>query len=263
MGRYQQTLTAEIKPQQAKPVYNRIMLSLDRQNAWRAVYRASHPDWQPATELFAARVRANLTPQARLLDVGCGRGGLVEQLEHPARLVVGVDPDFSSLREHRLPALRRAAAVSDILPFMAGSFDVIAASWLLEHLPDPAAAFAEASRVLRPGGAFVFITPNARHPLAWANRSLGRLGRLQGRLVSRLYGRAEADTFPTAYRANTPDALASLAGGAALRLETLDCVADPTYLAFSQPLFRALSAFEDRLPVDRRIHLVGVARKPD
>lgn len=237
------------------------MLSLSQQNAWREAYRAAHPGWRPATEVYAARVRDCLRLGARLLDVGCGRGGLVEQLDHPLPLLVGIDPDWVSLREHRLAQLPRATAISDGLPFAAATFDVVAASWLLEHLAIPAATFGEIGRVLRPGGAFIFITPNARHPLAAINRLGGRLGRAQGRLVSRLYGRAEADTFATVYRANTPAALAALMAAAGLRLEALDRVADPTYLAFNRPLFRFMSAVEDRLPDDRRIHLVGLARK--
>jgi len=242
-------------------MYNPAMLSLDRQNAWREAYRALHPGWRPATELFADRVRDALTAGARLLDLGCGRGGLVEQLDHPLAHAVGVDPDFASLRDHRLPALPRLASVSDRLPLAPTAFDVVTASWLLEHLSDPAATLSEISRVLCPGGVFIFITPNARHPLAAVNRLFGGLNGLQGRLVDGLYGRAAADTFPTFYRANTPDALAALAAGAGLRLETLDAVADPTYLAFSPLLFRVMSIFEDSLPDDRRIHLVGVARK--
>ncbi len=238
------------------------MLSLERQNAWREVYRAAHPGWRPATELFADRVRACLGPDGRLLDVGCGRGGLVEQLSHPTQLMTGVDPDFVSLREHRLAALWRVAAASHALPFAAATFDVVIASWLLEHLTDPAATFAEVARVLRPGGAFVFITPNGRHPLAMLNRLAGRLGRAQGQLVDRLYGRAADDTFVTTYRANTAPALATLTARVGLVLETLDTVPDPTYLAFAAPLFRLMSLIEDRLPAGRRIHLVGVARKP-
>jgi len=248
------------------------MLPLEQQNAWREVYRATHPGWRPATELFADQVRAYLRPDARLLDLGCGRGGLVEQLEpivaqdsypvpSPGAQVIGIDPDFASLREHRLPALPRTAARSDRLPFSAGRFDVVAASWLLEHLTDPAATFAEVARVLRPGGAFVFITPNARHPLTWANGVAGQMGRAQGRLVARLYGRVEADTFPTAYRANTAAALAALASAAGLALTDLRAVADPTYLAFSPTLYRVMVAIEDRLPAGRGIHLVGVALK--
>lgn len=239
------------------------MLSLDQQNAWREVYAASHPGWRPATERFAAHVRDALGPRVRLLDLGCGRGGLVEQLDFPPARIVGIDPDFDSLRQHRLPRLPRAAALSGRLPLAAASFDVVAASWLLEHLPDPATTFAEIGRVLRPGGVFVFITPNVRHPLAWANRAAGQLGRAQGRLVGRLYGRSEADTFPTTYRANSAAALAGLCAAAGLSLAMLEFVADPTYLAFSQPMFRAMAAFEDRLSADRHIHLVGIARRPN
>ncbi|MFW6098202.1 MAG: methionine biosynthesis protein MetW, partial [Chloroflexota bacterium] len=79
------------------------MLPLDRQNTLREQYRRRHPQWRPATEVYAELVRQNLRPDSRVLDLGCGRGGLVEQLEHPLRLIAGVDPDHRSLREHRLP----------------------------------------------------------------------------------------------------------------------------------------------------------------
>lgn len=238
-----------------------VMLSLDRQNHWREVYRTANPGWRPATEVFAALARERLHRESRVLDLGCGRGGLVEQLALPVNLVVGVDPDMVSLREHRLAALPRAAAFSDALPFVSGSFDIVTASWLLEHLDSPEYTFGEIGRVLRRGGAFVFITPNARHPLAQINRVAGRLGELQGRLVNLLYGRAEDDTFPTRYRANTSTALAECAGAGGLQLTVLHSIADPTYLAFNRPLFRLLSFVEHHTPTERRIHLVGVMVK--
>mgnify|MGYP000184972722 CR=1 FL=1 len=79
--------------------------------------------------------------------------------------------------------------------------------------------------------------------------------------MNRLYGRAAADTFPTVYRANSAVALAALCAASGLVLESLDCVADPTYLAFNRPIYRAVVAVEDRLPAAWRIHLVGVARR--
>ena len=236
------------------------MLSLDRQNQLREQYRQSHPGWQPATELFAELVRCNLTPYSRVLDLGCGRGGLVEQLEHPLALVAGVDPDLVSLREHRLD-LPRSQAVSHHLPFAARSFDVVFASWLVEHLAHPEKDLAEIARVLQPGAAFVFITPNARHPLALFNRLLGRLGALQGRLVKCLYDRAAGDAFPTYYRANSETTLARLARGAHLHLESLRAIPDPTYLAFTSILFHAAQVLDHRLPPSRQLHLVGVLRR--
>ena len=238
------------------------MLSLERQNHWREVYRADHPGWQPATELFADRVRHYLRPEARLLDLGCGRGGLVEQLTHPQERTVGIDPDLDSLREHRLTALPRLAGHSDRLPFAAASFDVIYARWLLEHLPAPAETFAAVARALRPGGVFVFITPNRDHPVAWANYLAGRLGVWQGQLVARLYGRAEGDTFPTAYQANTAALLERLATGAGLSLIELSLVADPSYLAFNRFTYQIAQWLDQQLPRSRHIHIVGVAQKP-
>lgn len=238
------------------------MLSLERQDYWRERYRVHHPGWQPATEAFAASVRQELRPDSLLLDLGCGRGGLVEQLDHPLTQSMGIDPDFISLREHRLESFPRAVALSDQLPFAADVFDIVIASWLLEHLAEPTCVFAAVARVLRPGGALIFITPNARHPIAWLNRAAGRLGQLQGRLVSRLYGRTEEDTFTTCYRANTSAALAGLAGAAGLTLDTIEFIADPTYLAFNRLLYEGMSAIDHHLPIERRIHIVGIARKP-
>jgi SAM-dependent methyltransferase len=233
------------------------MLSLEKQNKLREQYRRENPGWRPATELYAAWVREALPPHGRLLDLGCGRGGLLEQLAHPLPQAVGLDPDWGSLAAHRLPALPRAAGWSDALPFAPASFDLIFCSWVLEHLAQPQDTFTAIGRVLRPGGRFIFITPNGRHPLAWGNRLLGGLGRLQDWLVERLYGRAAADTFPTYYRANRRRQLSELAQKCDLTLLRLQAVPDPTYLAFTPGLFRLSSRLEQLLPSSWQIHLVG------
>jgi SAM-dependent methyltransferase len=232
------------------------MLSLDEQNRLRETYRAEHPGWQPATEVYAALVRFYLQPESRVLDLGCGRGGLVEQLDHPLSAMVGIDPDLASLREHRLP-LPRVQATSAFLPLLRHTIDLAFASWLLEHLPQPGRDFAELARVLRPGGAFVFVTPNRRHPLALLNRLLGRAGQGQRWLVSRLYGRPGGDTFPAYYRANSPATIAALAAANGMRVARLETVEDPTYLAFTPALFRLAQRLGERLPPDRRLHLAG------
>lgn len=237
------------------------MLSLDKQNELRQQYQQQHPGWRPATEVYADLVRDCLRPSSFVLDIGCGRGGLVEQLAHPLTQIVGIDPDWESLREHRLN-VPRLVAFSDDLPFGHNRFDLAFASWVLEHLADPLRTFQALSRVLRPGGAFVFITPNGRHPLAQLNRGLGRLGQVQGHLVERFYGRAAEDAFPTYYGANSEAAIKSLCQQSGLELELLTAVADPTYLAFNQAMFRLMCAFEEKLADGRKLHLVGLVRKP-
>lgn len=235
------------------------MLPLEQQNVLRQEYRAAHPGWRPATELYAELVRGQLGSEARLLDLGCGRGGLVEQLDYPPVKMVGIDPDIGSLATHRLP-LPRAAAMSDHLPFADDSFDLVFASWLLEHLALPSLTFESVARVLRPGGVFVFITPNARNPLSALNRGLGRFADLQGWLVRRIYGRSSPDTFPTFYRANTASALVGIGRRYGLVLSELHFVRDPTYLAFTPWLFRMTGWLEDHLSEERSLHLVGLFR---
>lgn len=237
------------------------MLSLAEQNKWREAYQRMTPGWRPATDVFAELVHQNIGASSRLLDLGCGRGGLVEQLQHPLSQITGIDPDFTSLLEHRLEKLPRAVALSDHLPFVDNSFDVVTASWLLEHLVDPARTFRAVSRALKPGGAFIFITPNRKHPLSAANRVAGRLGSLQGKLVDKLYGRAPEDTFATFYRANTAEDLRAISTAADLMLEPLWFIGDPTYVAFNRVFFLGMRAVDNLLATDRQIHLVGVARK--
>ena len=236
------------------------MLSLEQQNALRDAYRQANPGWRPATELYAAVVQAHLWPGARVLDLGCGRGGLVEQLDHPLSQVVGLDPDWHSLREHRLD-LPRTVATSEHLPFADACFDVIFASWVLEHLPRPLLTFQAVNRVLRPGGVFIFITPNGRHPLVWLNRGISRFARLQAHLVERLYGRHSDDTFPAYYRANASPRLRRLSRKSNFTLDELHCIPDPTYLAFTPTLFRLMSRLEQWLPDERKLHLVGTLKR--
>ncbi|MFC1960354.1 class I SAM-dependent methyltransferase [Chloroflexota bacterium] len=243
-------------------------LTLDRQNAYRARYADLHPGWRPATVVYEALVRAALALDQRptLLDMGCGRGGVLEQLAEPVNELtgvdhwpIGIDPDFDSLREHRLLDLTRAVALADAIPLQAASVDVAISAWVLEHLPDPVRTFREVGRVLRPGGAFVFLAPNKNSPAALVNRVLHPL---QDVLVPLLYGRAEADTFPVVYRANTRSQIAGLAEAAGLTLETFHAIDDPTYFAFNEPLFWLSRQVTRLLPASQAVHIVGVCRKP-
>ncbi len=239
-------------------------LTLDRQNVYRARYAHLCPGWQPATAVYEALIRqifgrdtAYRIPTT-LLDLGCGRGGVLEQIVDLPLRAVGLDPDHASLAEHRLPDLPRAVALAEAIPLPPASADVIISAWVLEHLPDPARVFREVGRVLRPGGAFVFLTPNGSSLIALLNRALRPL---QNALVPRLYGRAEADTFPVQYRANTRRQIETLAQAGGLRLETFYAITDPTYLAFNEPLFRLSVALTRAWPTAMQVHLVGVCRK--
>lgn len=96
---------------------------------------------------------------ARILDVGAGTGLLAEQLadRHPAALLACVDlaPGMAATARQRLGS-RAVVAMADAehLPFADASFDCVVSTSTFQWLTTLDAAFAEAWRVLSPGGLF-------------------------------------------------------------------------------------------------------------
>ena len=233
------------------------LLPLTVQNAYRERYRAIRPDWKSSGDQLEAMVRSHITPRSHVLDLGCGRGGVVELIWRDVKLAAGLDPDSPSLSEHRATGMPVIRGVGERLPFVEESFDLIVCLWVLEHLKEPANTLREVRRVLRPGGHFVFVTPNMRNPLMLANRIGKALPALQRRLVPRFYGRVEADTFPVQYRANTAGAIRAHAQASGLQVYDLRVVQDPTYLALNSFMFRASLMSERLMPKGWGVHLLG------
>ncbi len=233
------------------------LLPLNLQNTYRERYRAMRPGWQTSGSQLEAIVRGYARAGSSVLDLGCGRGGVVELIWRDVKLAAGLDPDALSLMGHRAPGMPILRGVGEHLPFADASFDLVVSVWVLEHLKEPSTVFGEVARVLRPGGHFVFLTPNLRNPLLVLNRIGKTVPLLQTRLVSRFYGRREADTFPVQYRANTVGALRRLAAASGLEVAELRVVPDPTYLAVNGFMFTT-SVFAERLmPRGWGVHLLG------
>jgi ubiquinone/menaquinone biosynthesis C-methylase UbiE len=122
------------------------------------------------------------------------------------------------------------------LPFRAGSFSLVTANMVVEHLADPAKTFAEVQRVLKPHGKFIFITPNSRGYITALTRLVPSA--LRPRLAKLLENRAQEDVFPTLYRANRPGTIKRLAAASGFVVEELRLVtsAGMPQLAIYPPL---------------------------
>jgi SAM-dependent methyltransferase len=100
-------------------------------------------------------------PGRRVLDLGC-RSGAVTQHFLAGNEVVGVDVDAAALRRAAERGIETVHGnVEDTLPFETGSFDVVVAGEMLEHVRSPEEVVTEVRRVLRPGGTFAGSVPNA------------------------------------------------------------------------------------------------------
>ncbi len=139
----------------------------------RVAARETWRDWRiEARELIEL---AHAQPGARVLEIGCGGGGLLQLLSEWGGGVVGADRQESTLELTRrkfdalalAPADRPSLVCLDagrVLPFGDGAFDAIIGQHVVEHLPDVDAALRECARVLRRGGRLALATPNARYP---------------------------------------------------------------------------------------------------
>jgi ubiquinone/menaquinone biosynthesis C-methylase UbiE len=101
-----------------------------------------------------------LTPPAgAALEVGCGTGHWLHEIEGQASLVAGVEPSGQMIGHARqtAPGARLARARAEQLPWRDASFDRIFCVNALHHFADRTAFFAEARRVLKPGGGVMTI----------------------------------------------------------------------------------------------------------
>jgi SAM-dependent methyltransferase len=112
-----------------------------------------------------ARMRSELLAGAggRVVELGAGTGLNLELYPEAVTDLVLVEPDphmAKRLRARVGESQRRAeiaAAPAEGLPFADASFDTAVSTLVLCTVPDPAAALAELTRVLKPGGRLLFI----------------------------------------------------------------------------------------------------------
>lgn len=138
-------------------IRQRLLLSLLAENPFQPA-----TSWWRAIEL-AVVVRHGL-PEGAGLDLGCGDGKLMRIVLDAAQVspsLVGVDIDPLEAREAVASRVyqRVHAAPGNHVPEADGSFDFVFSNSVLEHIDELEPVIAEVSRVLRPGGVFLFTVP--------------------------------------------------------------------------------------------------------
>lgn len=99
---------------------------------------------------------ADIRPGTRVVDIGCGPGGLTTELASRvgARNVAGIDPapQFAAACRERNPGVDIREGVAEDLPWPTNCFDAALSSLVIGFMTDPDAGITEMVRVVRPGG---------------------------------------------------------------------------------------------------------------
>lgn len=102
----------------------------------------------------------------RILEIGCGIGTIVSELAGQGYDVRGTDISRVAIEYGRAkyPGVRLDVQPAEELPYESGTFDVVLSFDLFEHIARIDLHVAQVHRVLKPGGYYLFQTPNK-----WSN----------------------------------------------------------------------------------------------
>ncbi len=227
------------------------------------------PGLRPAQRQYEEALERCVQPLIRWLDLGCGRrllgpwrSAAERALVGRSERVFGVDPDLASLRDNGSIRFRCLARAGE-LPFRSGSFDLVTANMVFEHLREPEHEIAEVWRLLVDGGVVVFHTPNRwAFPTVFLQSIPQALKHLA---ASALEGRSKKDVFPAYYRINSTSAIRDVAERRGFEVVSIDLIATGALFALVPPLaalellwIRVLSS---RWAARARPNIIAVLRK--
>jgi SAM-dependent methyltransferase len=146
--------------------------------------------------------RIDLPEWPRILEAGCGSGGNLGLLQERGQ-VSAFEPfaeAFDSARDRHPSSDVRLGRLPDDVPFAEGTFDLVAALDVLEHVDDDVASLAALVRRAKPGGSIIVTVP--AHQVLWGSHDrrlhhVRRYGRAELRRIARDAG-AEI-VFETAF----------------------------------------------------------------
>lgn len=204
--------------------------------------------------VYEAHVDRRLRSTDVVLDAGCGRTlPVLQKYVGRAARLIGIDlVTFSDV----IPGVETFNADLSNLPLQDCCIDLIISRSVFEHLPDPDKVHSEFARVLRPGGAVIFLTPNMWDYGSLAARLIPNA--FHGKIVRYVEGRDEEDTFPVAYRTNRKRQIKKPARSSGFLVESFEYLSQyPNYLLFNGALFFLGMCYEKLIS---RFEILGFLR---
>ncbi len=132
---------------------------------FRSEYDYALFEYYRSAKVLAFLDRAGVPVHGRVLDAGCGGGGMPLSLAEHASFVVGIDPvnrfgdaGVKLAAERHLPHLHFLQADGMYLPFAGKSFDLVLSHAVIEHVLDAPLYLRECRRVMASGARFLLST---------------------------------------------------------------------------------------------------------
>ena len=186
------------------------MIQRVKEKRWSIIQR-HYPGLPRPEHLYFKEIEEKITHDSVVLEIGCGRrpGSGVEASVGGTRLFVGIDLCLEHLR-HFLNKSTCMPVFGDaqIIPFKNSSFDLVFCRSVLEHIQYPESFVREIDRVLKPGGYFIFFTPNRWGYITIISRLLP--DKLRANVVRMIHTREEQDIFKAYYLMNDKSQLRRL-----------------------------------------------------
>jgi ubiquinone/menaquinone biosynthesis C-methylase UbiE len=191
--------------------------------------------------MYEAKISSMLTGTETLLDAGCGRSApILRKFKGKAEKLIGIDLEKPSDCHDIFYEQCDIACMESVEDCYV---DIVMSRAVLEHVQDPNAVFSEISRILKPGGSFVFIAPNFWDYvslISWLTpNSFHKL------IVNKTEGRSQEDVFPAYYRANTYKDIKRLSAQNNLVIESFEWVGQfPSIMKFNIVLLWGATFYE-------------------
>ena len=223
----------------------------------------SHVD---GTSEFHAMCAAHIPSGAAILEVGAGPSNPTSRYLSSLGRLSGLDVDPAVRSNESLASAH--VLETDRYPFADSCFDACVSNYVLEHIADPGSHLSEINRILRPGGVYLFRTPNRYHYVSLVSRLTPHW--FHEAVANRLrnLGDEAPDPYPTYYRLNSRRAIQRAAARAGLGVRELKMVEkEPSYGMASRLLFVIFMLYErvvnsSAVFADLRVNVFGVLERP-